>query len=211
MIYRSEESIKMVESADIFKQFIPYIFGTGLLTVLITLSVDKAFVLLNNRKEKKHSSIRVAVILESYALKCSDFISHNEYFAQRYGYDEKSYDMTSRDRPVLQNFPTDINWKEITPSLASRVLSLNAEELMTNSLLSSLTDDEFGWDALAEVHNIVGYNGYRAWMLANEIRADVSLPRAETLHLEKYVEKHLNRYHEKSIKEANMRHSFSID
>ncbi|WP_192562954.1 hypothetical protein [Pseudomonas gozinkensis] len=201
----------MVESSDMLKLFIPYILGTGLLTVIITLSVDKTFLLINNRKEKKHSSIRVAVILESYALTCSDFISGNEYFGQRYGLNEKSYDMTNGDRPVLQNFPTDINWKEIKPSLASRALSLNAEELMTNSLLSSLTDDEFGWDRLAEVHKIVGYNGYKAWMLANEFRADVSLPRAETLHLEKYVEKHLNRYHEKSIKEANMRHSFSID
>lgn len=200
---------KLIESSDIFKQFIPYIFGTGLLTVALTLSVDKIFVLLSNRKEKKHSSIRVAVILESYALSCSDFISGNEYFGKRYGYDKKSYDMTSGDRPFLESFPPDINWKEIKPSLASRALSLNAEELMTNLLLGSLTDDEFGWDRLDEVHNIVGYNGYKAWVLANDFRANVSLPRAENLHLGKYVEKHLSTYHKESIEKANMRHSYS--
>ncbi|NWD33198.1 hypothetical protein HX793_25745 [Pseudomonas reactans] len=194
-----------MESQEVFKQFVPYIFGTGLVTVGLTLFVDKIFLFLNNQKEKKYSSIRVAVILESYALSCSEFISGNEYYGQRYSYDERSYELTNGNRPRLVTFPSDINWKEVNPSLASKALSIYAEELMTDSLLANLTDDENGWDELWEVHKIVGYNGYKAWMLANEFRASASLPRAETLHFEKYVEKHLHPFYKKSVDEANYR------
>lgn len=198
-----------MDSQEVFKQFVPYIFGTGLLTVGITICVDKIFLVLNNRKEKKYSSIRVAVILESYALSCSEFISGNEYYGQRYSYDERSYELTNGNRPRLVTFPSDINWKEINPSLASKALSLYAEELMTDALLANLTDDEIGWDRLWEVHKIVGYNGYKSWALANEFRASASLPRAKTLHLENYVEKHLHPFYKKSVDEANDRKKWS--
>lgn len=185
------------------------ILSTSFATALLSKVLDRYAEHLKSQKEKKYSSIRLSVILETYGLACSNFISENLYHGQRYGFNEDSYKLTNGEWPKLEVFPSDINWKEIDPKLASRALSFNAEELMTEYLLDALADDEFGWDRLYEVHKIVGYNGYRAWVLANSLRTSVKLLKAENLHIDKHVEKHLHSFYEKSVNEANERQKWN--
>lgn len=121
-------------------------------------------------KKKDHASylaLRLAVLLESYANACSDFISENAHAEQG---PEDQLPNWDASLPTLPPYPEDDEgWRAIDRRLAGRVLNLPNRIHASQSSITwtiELNDDELG-ETLDEE---AAARGLEAWKLAVKLR-----------------------------------------
>jgi hypothetical protein len=129
----------------------------------------------DRRKEKRTSArdavdlaMRVADILERFAIECEDIISHNELHTESEGYAGTPH----RKLPTLGEYPTDADWKALDPALSSRARSLPNELRVSEGIIKFCWELEPGDQGilLNTCNGQAGKCGYRAWQLAVEMR-----------------------------------------
>ncbi|HEX5078202.1 MAG TPA: hypothetical protein VFV80_03560 [Geminicoccaceae bacterium] len=116
-------------------------------------------------KKKDHASylaLRLAVLLESYATACSDFISENAHAEQ--GPDDRLPHWNT-SLPEMPPYPEDDDgWRAIDRRLAGRVLNLPNRIHVSQNIIAwtfELNDDELG-ETLDEQ---AAARGLEAWKL----------------------------------------------
>ncbi len=119
------------------------------------------------KRDARYLAHRVAIVLEKFSSDCAHLISDNDMFLRSNG-DAGS---SRASLPELGAFPSDADWKALSPKLAYRALSLPSQ--------LSLADDKisFWWDVVGdedcmrnEATRQAGLWGSRAWDLASDFR-----------------------------------------
>jgi hypothetical protein len=69
-----------------------------------------------NKRSAAYLAIRLAVILERFAIECADVVTEQEEFEQGRGESASAL-------PALEGFPSEQGWNTLDPALSARVLT----------------------------------------------------------------------------------------
>lgn len=152
--------------------------GLGFVTAIVNQLLGVLVQTFNSQREMKskgrHLALQLATLLERFAIDCADAISDIELWQDSNGAAGRS-DASLPEFPAL---PGDASWHLLRGNLASRVASLPNERLLAAQAIATswlLDGDEDG----KYVAQRSGWCGYRAWLLAEDIRATHEQPRAD--------------------------------
>jgi|GEM_PF-2311287 len=146
------------------------------------------------KRVANYAALRVASILESFALACANKIDENNDYDSWFYQESKS----NISLPQLASYPEDIDWKSLQPKLVAKSLSFPNEVMMGNQQIgfyasepNACPDDGKDTSSL-----ICGAQGFRAWILASELRAAYNLMEYR-LDVGHYTLDLLNKYNDK--------------
>lgn len=122
-------------------------------------------------REATYSSIRISVILDEFAIKCAEIISDNDMYSRSGGHAGAPHGKL----PSLAEYPGDIDWKSLDPTLTARVLSIPNELSLSEGTIKFWEDVDRETVSTA-CDDQAGKCGYRAWKLAEDIRRRYKLP-----------------------------------
>jgi hypothetical protein len=125
------------------------------------------------RRDSRYLAIRLAVILERFAIDCADIIAENNSFLTPNGF------LGRRDSqlPTLQEYPSDIDWRSFEPELSVRIFSLPNEVSVSQGVISFADRLAGGPDGSpSDTTNQAGLCGHRALHIANDLRERYQLP-----------------------------------
>jgi len=125
---------------------------------------------LSQKKRAAYLAMRLAVILERFAIDCESLISENE--RSQIGDDKEG---PRGDLPNLEEYPEETNWETLQSDLAHRSLALR------NDIASSRDTMYFRWQMEDEsksdaCNDEAAIRGAQAWELAISIRRQYNLP-----------------------------------
>jgi hypothetical protein len=155
-----------------WKTILTTVMGAGLVTTLLTQvwgSLSKQF---ENRRHATYLAIRIATILERFAIECAERIANRNMYDDYEGHAGSS----SLRLPELASFPDEENWNTLQPRLLARVLTLPNEQTLAHSAIDFWRDVDT--DSLPTMFKEqCGKVGYIAWMLACDLREQYRFPR----------------------------------
>ncbi|TGU74579.1 hypothetical protein E4633_03700 [Geomonas terrae] len=124
-----------------------------------------------NTRCSRYSALRLAVILEGFAISCADDIAEMDMYRHFGG----EVGRKSRKLPLLDQFPADIDWRVLDPSLSTKVLSFHNDLALAQQVIGGTydIDPECGPDACLDQ---LGICGYRAWGIAEALRERYQFP-----------------------------------
>ncbi|MBJ7415438.1 MAG: hypothetical protein JHC88_08300 [Niveispirillum sp.] len=128
------------------------------------------------RADRVYTSLRIATILESFAVACAEQISASELHHDSSG----AAGNKKGTLPEFPQYPSDINWKSLDADIADKALSLPMKINLSNKKTSTLWEVTADHDDVArEVTNQCGKCGYHAWLTASVLRerSDISQSR----------------------------------
>ena len=151
--------------------------STGLLAGIATQSfgwiIDRWKLNRLKETEAAYLAARLAVACENFAILCAEQIADNDMYKQSEGHAGKPHGKL----PLLGEFPPQENWTTLDPALLSRSLSLPNELLLGERMISFWSDVDPDPSLLRSACNTqAGTCGYRAWKLAEDLRARYRLP-----------------------------------
>lgn len=187
---------------DIFKLAL----STGVVTAIINQGIswfrDYKKDKIANSRIASYSALRLAVDLETYAIACSDAISDIELFKSSGGYAGKEH----TNIPILAKFPDDIDWKMILPSESARVLTFINELVIAQKAINFCY--EVNSDCVPyECNNQMGICGYRAWLIASDLRKQYKFPAFTPEKISWDIEKFLKTHHDLAIEKKQKEES----
>lgn len=154
---------------------IKLVISTGVVTTIINQGVswfrDSRKDTKANAKIANYSALCLAVELEAFSIACADAISASHMASNSEGYAGRQHTKV----PDLQSFPKDIDWKILDPSISAKILTFRNELTLAHQAIV------FWYDVASEcVPNEclkqLGLCGYRAWMMAAELRERYNIP-----------------------------------
>jgi hypothetical protein len=161
------------------------VLGTGVVAAALTHGVswwrDSRKEKASNLRDARYLALRLAVILERFAIDCSEVVGLVDTYAASKG----SAGSQTTKLPEIGEFPSDSDWKTIDPKLAARALEFVNELLMAQQKLNfswHVSDEDQITEECADDAALLGL---RAWDLAHQLRQRHDLPRftpAETSH-----------------------------
>jgi len=99
---------------------------SGVVASVVTVGFSWLRELLAKKREAAYLAMRLAVLLEGYAMACIGYASFaNEHWKQYYG-------EPPDDVPQLPPYPSDADWKALDQKLADQILSF-ANEIATRA------------------------------------------------------------------------------
>lgn len=149
-------------------------------------------------RDATYAAIRVAVVLEDFAIKCADAVSDVDLHRQSGGHGGQIHTKVS----PLAEYPADIDWKSLDASLSAESLSLRNELSLGNGAIAAMVEFGDDDDVLVEAANQCGKCGYRAWQLAAALRRRYSLPNFDPYQVSWDVVGLLKKYHDQAIKKV---------
>jgi len=157
--------------ADIIK----LAFTTGLIAALFSQAIAWLRELHKDynstTREARYLALRLAVILERFSIDCASLIADNQMYR-----DCDGYAGTQRQKlPALTEFPKDADWKALAPNLSSKVLSTENELMVSDEAIAVWEDIDRNSVGHAADQQ-AGKSGYRAWLLAVDLRCHYKLP-----------------------------------
>ncbi|MEX2615704.1 MAG: hypothetical protein WD767_06385 [Alphaproteobacteria bacterium] len=163
----------------------------GVVSTAVTLGVgwirDHIKQRQTTERDATYLANRIAPVLERYALECAELIS-----AQALDEDFESYGGSRRGTiPPFPNYPSDVDWRSVDKKIGGRLLMFPNEVIEAAGhyyFIHNLHDDI----CVGSYDLQVGRVGYRAWVLACELRNEFKLPKPFTSwpYLEDLKEKH---------------------
>jgi hypothetical protein len=158
------------------------LLGNGLVTYAVTWWREAGREKRSQDRDGRYIALRLVAVLERFARECADVIYDNKNADPHDEYDPNNRGVYKL--PELGQYPTDADWKALDPLLASRAFSLPTEIDLTKDQI------RFWWDVvgdeyamLTEASEQAGKCGYRAWMLATELRSRYQLPASHLLEV----------------------------
>jgi hypothetical protein len=123
------------------------------------------------QRNATYLALRVAVILEQFAIMCADVIGDNVLYRDSDGHAGKSHGSL----PPLGEYPTDADWKSVDPAFSARALALRNEIFLSDGAIAFVWEvDHDTVQGACNEH--AGKCGYRAWQLAVDLRKRYGLP-----------------------------------
>src|SRR4051794_15507736 len=112
--------------------------------------------------------MRLAVILETFAMECANITVDNHLYSQSEGHAGTAHTTL----PPAPKYPDDANWRSLDPELSARALSLPNELSLSDGAIAFYWQvDPSDRGALLGICSAqAGKSGYRAWQLAAETR-----------------------------------------
>ncbi len=146
-------------------------------------------------RDARYLALRIAVMLEQFSISCADAISENDMYQQSEGYAGRPHGKL----PSLSEYPTDADWRSLDPSLAAQIISFRNELLLSDQTI------EFWWDVDRETvrgacDEQAGKSGYRAWLIASQLRGRYRLPSFDPRSFAWDVVATLKEHHDRAIK-----------
>ena len=120
----------------------------------------------STERDARYLAIRLAVMLEEYAINCADRIGDNDMHRQSGGHAGKRWGAL----PELQPYPNEDDWKALAPDLLSRVLTLRIQLSLANNAIAFWMDIDPECIP-QECDQQCGRTGYAAWTLARDMRS----------------------------------------
>jgi hypothetical protein len=159
---------------DILKLALSTGVATALLNNFFGEWRDRRKELTTTTRDATYLAIRVAVILERFAMACANIIADNHMYNKAGGHAGAAH----AELPPIAEYPTDADWKAIDPTLSARALSLPNELCLSEGAI------KFSWEIeptdegvhLTTCNGEAGKCGYRAWQLAADMRHRYGLP-----------------------------------
>ena len=158
-----------------WKTLLTLVVGAGLLSGLVTAILNIAWDAWTKSSEDKRSAtylaIRLAVILEQFAMDSADRITDQDLYDQTQG----NAGASPSALPELEPFPGDQSWSTLPLDLLARVLTFPNERRLRSVALASWMELSGGVDFPEEYKRQCGTTGYRAWALAHDLRKQYRL------------------------------------
>ena len=125
-------------------------------------------------RDARYSAIKIAVILEQFAIECANIISDNQLHNSSEGYAGIAHGTL----PTFADYPADMDWKAIDPALAARALSLPNELSLSEGIIKFWWEIEPGDKGilLTACDRQAGKCGFRAWQVAADMRRRYGFP-----------------------------------
>jgi hypothetical protein len=124
----------------------------------------------STERDARYLAIRLAVMLEEYAIRCADQIADNDMFRGAEGYAGKRWGSL----PDLPPYPDEDDWRALGPDLLSRVLTFRNERTLGDNKIEFWSDIDPECIP-QECDQQCGRSGYAAWMLARDMRTRYGL------------------------------------
>ena len=154
------------------------LIGTSTVAALVASLVSH---FLAGRRDKQarerdatYLAIRLAVILEGYALACHELLSDNDLHSSSGGEAGKQRSKL----PDLPPYPDDADWKSLETALASRALLFRNELWISDRSITFWLDIEPEY-LLPTCNQEAAIRGYQAWCLAENLRDQYRIERFE--------------------------------
>jgi hypothetical protein len=149
-----------------WKTFLPFALGTGLVTTILTQAWESLGKRFESSRQAGYLAIRLATILEQFAIDCAERIAGIDMYKQSEGH----AGVSSTKLPELSPFPDEEKWNTLKPHLLARVLTLPNERSLGNGAIA------FWFDVDPELMPTAcgqqcGKVGYLAWTLACDLRS----------------------------------------
>lgn len=122
-------------------------------------------------RDARYLAIRLAVLLEQFAITCADYISDNDLFRQSDGNAGAPHGSV----PELPAYPDEPDWKALAPNLLARALTLRNEVSMADGAVAFWADIGERESIPGECDDQCGKIGYVAWSLARDMRGQYRL------------------------------------
>ena len=126
-----------------------------------------------SKRDARYIALRVAIVLETFALECAHVISDHNMHETSGGHAGQRH----AGLPELQSYPSDLEWKALQQNLAARALSLPIE------VKSAERSVAFMWDVTADQDSAMdscsegaARCGLLAWKLAADLRQSYGYP-----------------------------------
>jgi len=121
-------------------------------------------------RDARYLAIRLAVMLERFALDCAGALSEQDMYTSSKG----SAGVAHYKLPELATYPDEADWKSLRPDLLARVLTLRTELQLSETAIAHWA--EVGDECVpTECNEQCGRCGYLAWALASELRQNYNL------------------------------------
>lgn len=148
--------------------------SSGLLTSISTWGLNHFFVQRSAfQRDARYLAQRIAMILERFAIDCSECIEEATLYNDSGGHAGKR----QFSLPPLGHLPEDADWKALPSDLTDRILS------MPNAIFLAEKKISFWWDVLAdedavakETMDQAGGFGMESWNLAKDLRRRCKIP-----------------------------------
>ncbi len=122
-------------------------------------------------RDARYFAVRVAVLLEQFAIECADYVSDQELYKDSVGYAGRQH----CELPQLPVYPDEADWKALDPNLLARALSLRNELTLSGKTIAFW--GHVDRDCIpGECEQQCGRCGYMAWQLAADMRHHYGLP-----------------------------------
>lgn len=175
--------------------------STGLATALLNQGIgwwrETASQKSTLERDARYLAIRVAVILERFAIDCADAIADQDLFSSSSGHAGRRHATI----PKLAEYPSDADWKALRADLLASALTLRNEISLSDSKISFW--EEIDRDCIpGECKQQCGKCGYIAWLLAADLRSHYALGDFEPHRTSWDVVKVLRREHDRALKDV---------
>lgn len=178
------------------KEIITLFFGSSLLTALLVFMLGWVKDWIKETRTKKmaaqYSALRLAVLLESFAIASADNIAENASFESSDGH----MGHNTTEIPPIGDMPEDIDWQALDPSLSAQILTLPNELVLAKITLSGFWEVCDPEDFSSQYRHQAGYLGYRAWEIAQNLRIKYALstfePKNNSWNIKEYLQPHFD-------------------
>lgn len=191
--------------------------GSGVIAAIvnqvITWFIGWKKELQENTRLRNYSALRIATLLEAFAINCRKGVAEADLFIETNGAGGKF----ESQMPELEKYPQDVEWKIIDPKLCASVLSVPNEVALCQMTIDHWIDegqfdDHAGVFTEDQIFVISIYIretakcGWWAWEIAKEARKKYELPIFEPKEISGHELKDLKNYYLKKwgdISEGN--------
>lgn len=125
-------------------------------------------------RDARYLAVRVAVILEQFAMQCSEQVSDHEMHQNSSGHAGQ----LNPGIPDLPPYPDEAEWKTLEPNLLADALSFRNQCSQAKAAIAYCYNIDSGPDssAIDEANVQCGACGYVAWQIAENMRRRYKLP-----------------------------------
>ncbi|MCI0918253.1 hypothetical protein JNA64_13860 [Pseudomonas stutzeri] len=185
-------------------QYIGIVLGSGVVSAFITQLITwyREYRKENNllKINARLSAIFAIGRLEEYAIACYRVIDNNFRLTQDLG-EHEADGQHDLDFPNYPEFDAN-NLRYLNKEVVTNLLTHSSHLSLTIEYLKAHWEHDIGPEFVERFNNQVGYFGYWAWTLAQELRTTHKLPELQLPAINHYVEELLGSFSERAIQAA---------
>ena len=170
--------------------------GTVVLNHLIEWLRDRSKATKLAKRDATYLSAGVVPVLEKFAIECLNQISDNDMYQKSNG----TFGNPHRTLPMLGEYPSEVDWKDLEPTLLMRARSFRNEILLAEKVIEFMLDGDPDPSSWIEINPQTGKCGYQAWRLAADLRRRYKLSGFEPI--ERDSVELLKEYHDQELQWA---------
>ena len=185
-------------------QYIGIVLGSGVVSAVITQLItwyrehrkDKNLLKINSQL----SAICAIGRLEEYAIACYRVIDKNFRLTQELG-EHEADGQHDLEFPKYPEFDAN-DLRYLSKEVVTNLLTHSSHLSLTVEYLKAHWEHDIGPEFVERFNNQVGYFGFWAWTLAQELRTTHQLPALQLPAINHYVEESLGTFSERAIQAA---------